>query len=54
VRNKPPGETAITFAARAYDSHSGHVIDCLTTEPGVQIYPANGLNGSVVGSSGTA
>jgi hypothetical protein len=54
VLNKPPGETGITFAARAYDPHSGRVIDCLTTEPGVQIYTANGLNGSVVGSSGTA
>ena len=54
VLNKPPGETDITFAARAYDPHSGRVIDCLTTEPGEQIYTANGLNGSVVGSSGTA
>jgi aldose 1-epimerase len=54
VLNKPPGETDITFAARAYDPHSGRVIDCLTIEPGVQIYTANGLNGSVVGSSGTA
>jgi aldose 1-epimerase len=54
VLNKPPGETGITFAARAYDPRSGRVIDCLTTEPGVQVYTANGLNGSVVGSSGTA
>ena len=52
--NKPSGETGITFAARAYDPHSGRVIDCLTAEPGVQVYTANGLNGSVVGSSGTA
>ncbi len=29
------------------------MIDCFTTEPGLQIYTANGLNGSVVGSSGT-
>jgi aldose 1-epimerase len=54
VPNKPPGETGITFAARAYDPHSGRVIDCLITEPGVQVYTANGLNGSVVGSAGTA
>jgi aldose 1-epimerase len=54
VLNKPPGEAGITFAARAYDPHSGRAIDCLTTEPGVQVYTANGLNGSVVGSSGTA
>jgi aldose 1-epimerase len=54
VLNKRAGETGITFAARAYDPRSGRVIDCLTTEPGVQVYTANGLNGSVVGSSGTA
>jgi aldose 1-epimerase len=52
VLNQRPGE-AITFAARGYDPRTGRVIDCLTTEPGVQVYTANGLNGSVVGSSGT-
>ncbi len=54
VLNKRAGDTGITYAARAYDPRSGRVIDCLTTEPGIQIYTANGLNGSVVGSSGTA
>jgi aldose 1-epimerase len=44
---------AMTFAARAYDPRSGRVLDCFTTEPAVQVYTANGLNGSVVGSSGT-
>jgi aldose 1-epimerase len=29
------------------------VVDCLTTEPGVQVYTGNGLNGSIVGSAGT-
>jgi aldose 1-epimerase len=43
----------LSFAARGYDPRSGRVIDCLTTEPAVQVYTANGLNGSVVGSSGT-
>src|SRR5215831_12059720 len=43
----------MTFAARAYDPKSGRIIDCFTTEPGVQVYTSNGLNGSVVGSSGT-
>jgi aldose 1-epimerase len=52
VLNQRPG-TTITFAARAYDPRSGRVLDCFTTEPGVQIYTSNGLNGSVVGSSGT-
>jgi aldose 1-epimerase len=52
VLNKGPGES-ITFAARAYDPRTGRIIDCFTTEPGVQVYTSNGMNGSVVGSSGT-
>jgi aldose 1-epimerase len=52
VLNKRPGES-LSFAARAYDPRSGRVIDCFTTEPGLQLYTSNGLNGSVVGSSGT-
>jgi aldose 1-epimerase len=52
VLNQHPGD-AVTFAARAYDPRSGRAIDCFTTEPGLQIYTGNGLNGSVVGSSGT-
>ena len=53
VLNKPAGNT-MGFAARGYDPRTGRVIDCLTTEPAVQVYTANGLNGSLVGSSGTA
>lgn len=52
VLNKGPGEGP-TFAARGYDPRSGRVIDCFTTEPAVQVYTSNGMNGSVVGSSGT-
>jgi aldose 1-epimerase len=52
VLNKPAGR-GITFAARAYDARSGRMIDCFTTEPAVQIYTSNGMNGSIVGSSGT-
>jgi aldose 1-epimerase len=52
VLNRRPGES-MTFAARAYDPRTGRVLDCLTTEPGVQVYTSNGLNGSLVGSSGT-
>ena len=50
--NKGPSD-GVAFAARAYDPRTGRVIDCLTTEPGVQVYTSNGMNGSVVGSSGT-
>ena len=52
VLNKGPGD-GVTFAARAYDPRTGRVIDCFTTEPGVQVYTSNGMNGSLVGSSGT-
>ena len=52
VLNQRPGDS-ITFAARAYDPRTGRIIDCFTTEPGVQIYTSNSMNGSVVGSSGT-
>jgi aldose 1-epimerase len=43
----------LAFAARGYDPRTGRVVDCLTTEPGVQVYTGNGLNGSLVGSAGT-
>jgi aldose 1-epimerase len=52
VLNKPSGG-GMAFAARAYDPRSGRIIDCFTTEPGVQVYTSNGMNGSVVGSSDT-
>ena len=52
VLNKGPGN-GMTFAARGYDPRTGRVIDCFTTEPAVQVYTSNGMNGSVVGSSGT-
>jgi aldose 1-epimerase len=52
VLNQRPGDNT-TFAARAYDPRTGRMIDCFTTEPGLQVYTSNGMNGSVVGSSGT-
>jgi aldose 1-epimerase len=52
VLTRNAGE-GMTFAARAYDPRSGRVLDCFTTEPGLQVYTSNFLNGSVVGSSGT-
>jgi len=52
VLNKPSPD-ALSFAARAYDPRSGRVLDCYTTEPGVQIYTGNFLDGAYVGSAGT-
>lgn len=44
---KEPG-----FAARAVDPTSGRVLEVYTTQPGLQLYTANWLNGGIVGSSG--
>ncbi|MES3151543.1 aldose epimerase family protein [Sphingomonas faeni] len=40
------------LAARVEDSASGRVLEVLTTEPGVQFYSGNFLDGSLVGKSG--
>jgi aldose 1-epimerase len=42
------------FAARAYDPSSGRVLDVYTTQPGLQFYTGNGLDGSAIGTSGVA
>lgn len=39
-------------AARLYDPVSGRRLDMLTTEPGVQVYSGNFLDGSVTGKNG--
>src|SRR6202022_647291 len=52
VWNKP-ARGRMRFCPRAYDPRSGRLIDCFTSEPGVQVYTSNGMNGSIVGSSGT-
>lgn len=40
------------FAARVVEPKSGRVLELLTTEPGVQLYTANWLDGSLVGKGG--
>ena len=53
VLNKSkPGE--MSFAAEAYDPMSGRIMTVDTTEPGVQFYTGNYLDGTVIGSSGAA
>jgi aldose 1-epimerase len=52
VLNKPSPD-AMTFAARAYDPGSGRILDVFTTQPGIQVYTSNYLNGSLVGSLDT-
>ncbi len=50
VLNHPPGELGV--AARVFDPASGRVMEVLTTEPAVQFYTANNLNGSLTGKGG--
>ena len=51
VLNKSkPGE--MSFAAKAYDPVSGRIMMVDTTEPGIQFYTGNYLDGTVLGSSG--
>jgi len=42
----------LVLAATAYDPKSGRAMDVLTTEPGVQMYVGNFLDGSLVGKAG--
>ena len=50
VINKPPGELAL--AARVYEPTTGRVLEVLTTEPGLQFYTGNFLDGTIKGKGG--
>jgi aldose 1-epimerase len=54
VLRRAMGERSETLAARAIDPASGRVLEVWTTEPGVQFYTGNFLNGSAKGKSGIA
>lgn len=45
VDQKAPGE--YTFAARAHDPRSGRILEVWSTEPGIQLYSGNFLEGKV-------
>ncbi|MCX6133754.1 MAG: galactose mutarotase [Ignavibacteriales bacterium] len=50
VLNK--AENSMSLAARVYEKTSGRVMEVLTTEPGMQFYSGNFLNGTHVGKGG--
>jgi len=50
VLNKNEDELAL--AAVLYDPHSGRKLELLTTEPGVQFYSGNFMDGSITGKDG--
>ena len=50
VLNKESNE--MSFAASAFEPESGRYMEVFTTEPGVQLYSGNHLNGKEIGKSG--
>ena len=52
IEHTSPG--ALTFAGEAHDPNSGRVLKVSTTEPGIQLYTGNFLDGSVIGKGGKA
>jgi aldose 1-epimerase len=49
-----PDTRSPALAARVRDPDSGRVMEVFTTEPGVQLYTANSLDGSLKGKGGVA
>lgn len=45
---------SLRTAARLYDPETGRVLEVLTTEPGIQFYSGNFLDGSLIGKKGVA
>jgi aldose 1-epimerase len=43
---------SLSLAAQAYDFHSGRLLEVLTTEPGIQFYTGNFLDGTIRGKEG--
>jgi len=53
VLDRPNSEdTSLIMAARVHDPASGRTMEVHTTEPGIQFYSGNFLDGTVVGTSG--
>ena len=48
------GEGALVAGARVEEPTSGRVLEVLTTEPGVQFYSGNQLDGTLTGIGGVA
>jgi aldose 1-epimerase len=47
-----PNDTSMICAARVLEPDSGRVLEIFTTEPGIQFYSGNFLDGTLVGTSG--
>jgi aldose 1-epimerase len=51
VLNKS-NENELSYAGLAYEPQSGRTLEAFTTEPGIQFYSANFLDGSIKGKNG--
>ena len=47
-----PNDKSLILAARVQEPDSGRVLSIYTTEPGIQFYSGNFLDGTLVGTSG--
>jgi aldose 1-epimerase len=54
VLDRASGDTSLILAARVQEPTSGRVLEVLTTEPAIQFYAGNFLDGSLYGPSGRA
>jgi aldose 1-epimerase len=52
ILNKDQNGHEMTFCASVYEPVSGRFLECFTTEPTVQLYTGNFLNGTIIGKSG--
>lgn len=52
VLNRPKGDGELSLAARVTEPASGRVLEVFTTEPGIQFYCGNFLDGRLTGKSG--
>lgn len=52
ILNKDQNGKEMTFCASILEPQSGRFMECFTTEPAVQLYTGNFLNGSIVGKRG--
>jgi len=52
ILNKDQNGNEMTFCASIYEPKSGRYMECFTTEPAVQLYTGNFLNGTIKGKRG--
>jgi len=54
LNRRSASDKSMMLGARLYDPQSGRIMETWTTEPGIQVYTGNFLDGSLYGPSGRA